>query len=272
MKTTRKKLVKWTAVLLSTYVIIGVTLYFIQEDIIFHPTQLSPDYHYQFSVPFKEEEITYSKTEKISLVKFYPTDSTRKGIVIYFHGNKDNVNHYARFANNFTKHGFEVWIEDYPEFGKSTGERSEKILYEQAEKIYLLATEQYHSNNVIIYGRSFGTGIAAYLASIKACKQVILETPYYSLPDIYNTYLPIYPIQKMCKYQLPTYQYMKSINAPVLIFQGKKDWVVPYSSALKLKPLLKPGDEFVEIDNKGHHNLPDFPAYHQKLDTVLNKL
>ena len=54
---------------------------------------------------------------------------------------------------------------DYPGFGKTTGDLTEKKLYMEAMLVYKLAKTHFSKDRIIIYGRSFGTGIAAELAS-----------------------------------------------------------------------------------------------------------
>ncbi len=266
----KKKLFRWLKVIIIIYCTIGIALYSLQDYFLFHPKILPRDYKYQFNVPFEEVDIAFSKTDTINMVKFFPKDSVRKGIVLYYHGNKENINRYAKFADNFTKHGYEVWMEDYPGYGKSTGERTEKKLYEQAKVIYELAVSKYKSDSIIIFGKSLGTGIAAYAASQEKCKRLILETPYYSIPALFGSYAPIYPTTRMSKYKIPTNEYLQEVNVPVTIFHGTDDWVISYGNASKLKTVLKPTDEFVTIENGTHHNLNDFPLFRQKLDSLLN--
>jgi alpha-beta hydrolase superfamily lysophospholipase len=230
---------------------------------------LPSNYAYHFNVPFEEIRIPVNETDTISLLKFLPKDSLPLGVVIYFHGNMENINHYAMFASNFTQWGYEVWMEDYPGFGKSTGICNEKKLYKQAEQVYLLAASRFNKKQIVIYGKSFGTGIAAYLASVKNCRQLILESPYYSIPDLFSCYLPIYPTERMSKYKIPTWQYLQEVQVPVTLFEGTQDGVVPYRCASKLKDVLKPADEFVIIDKGTHHDLNNFSLFHQKLDSLL---
>ena len=41
--------------------------------------------------------------KKISILfSFFHRDSIPKGVVLYFHGNHDNINRYAKYAENFT--------------------------------------------------------------------------------------------------------------------------------------------------------------------------
>ena len=126
------------------------------------------------------------------------------------------------------------------------------------------------SDSIIIFGKSFGTGIAAYVASEKKCQQLILETPYYSIPALFGSYAPIYPTTRMSIYKIPTYQYIQQVKVPVTIFHGTDDGVIPYSNAARLKAVLKPTDEFITIEKGTHHNLNDFPLFRQKLDSLLN--
>ncbi|MEO6548104.1 MAG: alpha/beta fold hydrolase [Ferruginibacter sp.] len=264
------KVLRWIKVIVLLYGIIGIALYYSQEYILFHPTPLPRDYHFNFNGTFAETDIPFNQTDTLNLVKFFPAGTIRKGVVIYFHGNKDNINRYAKFAGNFTKQGYEVWMEDYPGYGKTIGERTEKILYAQAEQVYKLAATKFKKDSIIIYGKSLGTGIATYVASRNDCKQLILETPYYSIPDIFAGYAFMYPTERMITYKIPTYEYLQEVKVPVTIFHGTNDWVIPYRCAIKLKMFLKSSDQFITIDNGRHNNLNDFPLFHQKLDSLLS--
>ena len=128
----RKIIFRWLKVIIILYCAIGITLYYLQEKFLFHPEELSAAYVYHFDVPFEEINIPFNKTDTINMVKFFPKDTVRRGVVLYFHGNKQNIERYAKFAVNFTSLGYEVWMEDYPGFGKSVGDRTEKKLYEEA--------------------------------------------------------------------------------------------------------------------------------------------
>jgi pimeloyl-ACP methyl ester carboxylesterase len=159
---------------------------------------------------------------------------------------------------------------DYPGYGKTTGKLTEDNLYLQAGEVYKLANSKFGKDSIIVYGKSLGSGIASYLASKKLCKRLILETPYYSMPDLLGSYAPIYPTGTMAHFKLPTGEYLKEVNVPVTIFHGNADWTIPYRCAARLKQFLKPGDEFVTIDKGSHNDLNEFALFHEKLDSVLS--
>ena len=266
----RKILFRWIKVLVLLYSIIGIALFYLQEYFLFHPAKLAASHVFNFNVPYKEINISFNEIDTVNMVQFFPKDSARRGVVLYFHGNKQNIERYAKFAASFTKNGYEVWMEDYPGFGKSTGVRTEKKMYEQALVIQKMALSKYGQDSIILYGKSFGTGIAAYVAAQTNCKRLILETPYYSIPNLFGCYAFIYPTQRMSTYKIPTNEYLQNVNYPVTIFHGTSDGVIPYRCAAKLKTALKPTDEFITIEEGTHHNLAGFDLYKNKLDSLLN--
>ena len=266
----RKLIFRWLKVIILIYSIVGIALFYLQEKFLFHPEKLSNAYVYHFKVPFEEVNIPMNETDTVNMIKFFPADSVRKGIVIYFHGNRQNIERYAKFANNFTKDGYEVWMADYPGFGKSTGERTEKKMYEQALQVQKMAAAKFGKDSIIIYGKSLGTGIAAYVASQSNNKRLILESPYYSIPSLFSCYAPIYPNGKMSTYKIPTNEFLADVKYPVTIFHGTDDGVIPYRNAARLKKILKPADEFITIEKGTHFNLATFDLYTKTIDSLLN--
>jgi uncharacterized protein len=265
----KKKIYKWLKILSVIYVVGGMALYFLQDFILFHPVTLKRSHQYDFPQPHKDISIPINNSDTLNLVDFSSTDTVTKGVVLYFHGNKKNISWYAKYIPHFTRHGYEVIMIDYPGYGKSTGKLTEKKLYEWAKLVYTMAHTRFPAEKIIIYGKSMGTGIAAQLASIRDCKRLILETPYYDFPSLIKSYLPVYPVRWMLHYDLPTYQYIQDVAAPITIFHGTSDWTVRYKNSKRLKPLLKPGDELVTIKGGSHNNLYNYRQMVEKLDSVL---
>jgi pimeloyl-ACP methyl ester carboxylesterase len=253
-------------VLLILYFAGGVILYFVQDLILFHPKKLSADHQFSFTQPFKEINLLF-ENRNLDLIQF-TTGQPRKGIVLFFHGNMQNVEHYNQYPELFTRNNYEVWMMDYPGFGKSTGTRTEEVLYSEAEEVYALALQSIHSDSIIIYGKSIGTGIAAFLAAKRKSKQLILETPYYSIASLGRHYFPIYPVSMLLKYSFPVGKYLKQIEQPVTILHGTDDEIVPYRQSKKLKEENK-SVNLVTINNGSHNNLTGFPLFQSTIDSLL---
>ena len=266
----RRKIIRWITVITFFYCSIGIALFYLQGKFLFHPQPLPKDYVFKFEIPFKEATIPMNARDTLSLVQFFPEIPAPRGVVLYFYGNRGNVNYYAKYVTNFTKKGYEVWIPDYPGFGKTNGKLSEEMMYKEATEVYKLARSKFMVDSIIVYGKSLGTGFAAYIAAKQECRRLILETPYYSIPDLFSSYAPIYPTNRMSHFKFPVGEYLKDVEEPVTIFQGASDGVIFYRNASKLKNVLKSGDEFITIEKGSHNNLNDFPLFHAKLDSVLN--
>ena len=266
-----KKIFNWIVILISIYVAGGAGIYFLQDKFLFHPVILPADYHYKFDKPFREIDLTVTKEKNLSIVEFTVPDSMRRGVVLYFHGNMLNINRYAPYASYFEKHGYEVWMMDYPGFGKSTGPRTEQIICDDALRLYTMARARFDPENIIIYGKSIGTGVASQLASEVNCKRLILETPFYSIEALAKHYFFIYPVPLMARYKFPIYQYFKRIKAPITIFHGLRDEIIPYRQAKRLAELNKKNVELITLDKGRHNNLAEFMLFHQKLDSLLRK-
>lgn len=253
--------------LISIYLIGGLLVYFLQEKIMFHPTSLPPDHKFSFDQTYEEMNLPF-QGNNLSIVKFKPA-SDRKGIILFFHGNMDNVERYKNYPAYFLRSHYEVWMIDYPGFGKTTGPLSEKILYEEALTMYDIASQDIHSDSIIIYGKSIGTGIASYTAAHRHCGRLILETPYYSMLSLAKHYFPIYPVNWMIRYILSIHDYLKNLSIPVTIFHGRQDEIVPYHQSEKLKKEI-PSIELVTIDQGSHNDLCTFDLFQKKLDSLLH--
>ncbi len=267
-KTVVQKIKAWLKIIVPLYIVGGIALYFLQEKLLFHPEKLPADHVFNFQIPFKEINLPVNNEKNLSIVQFTVPDSICKGVVLYFHGNRENIERYAPYATNFTKNNYEVWMIDYPGFGKSTGKQSEQILYDDAAILYQMARTKFSKDSIIIYGKSIGTGIAAQLASVKDCKRLIVETPYYSMDALVSRYAFIYPVNWMASYHFPNYSYFKKIETPITIFHGTNDKVIPYKHSVRLAN-ENPGVQLVTIDKGEHNNLNDSPLFHQQLNALL---
>jgi|SRR5688572_24922883 len=265
----KKKIFFWARIIIIVYCLIGILIYYFQEKLIFHPEILAKNHQFNFPFAFKEVNIPYNEQSTINIVQFLPADSVVKGVVLYFHGNGQNISKYAPHAPLFTKNNYEVWMIDYPGYGKSTGELTEKTLYDWAMVFYKLARARFPKDKIILYGRSLGTGIASQLASVRDCKAVLLEAPYYSLASLAATKAPIYPVIQMMRYEFPTWKYLQEVTAPVIIFHGTNDELIPISQSKRLKPFLKKNDELIPVENAGHNNVMYYESYAKKLDSIL---
>ncbi len=248
------------------YVMLCLLAYWGQELVVVHPVKLSPGHAFQFRFPFHERMLRTPDGAELNVLWFKAPHS--RGVVVYYHGNADNLVRWGQISNDIVTKGYDFVVWDYRSFGKSTGKVSEAILLQDAQLVYNFAKEHYPETRITVFGRSLGTGPASYIAAHNHPQRLILETPYYNFEDLATHYVPFLP-HLVLRYHFNTNLWLAQVRCPVHIFHGTADGVVPYHSGQKLEKLLKPGDTFTTIPEGTHHNLGEYFAYQQQLKQIL---
>ena len=242
----------------------GILLYMFQERLIFLPTKLPESYAYSFEHSFEEFNLETPDLARLNALQFKVTDP--KGVILYFHGNAGDLSRWGEVVSIFPALGYDVIVMDYRTYGKSTGKLSKQALLDDANRFYEHTKTMYSEKDIILYGRSIGSGIASYLASKHAPRQVILESPFYSLEAIAKKRFPILPISKLLRYNLNSYEYLQELSAPISILHGDEDKVIPISSGRKLfESIPAPSKSFYKIPGGGHNDLDTFSEFHEAL-------
>jgi alpha-beta hydrolase superfamily lysophospholipase len=264
----KKRLKNVVKMLLVLYVMIGASLYFLQEKLLFLPTELPQDYQYEFAYPYDEVFLTPEEDVSINAVHFKTENP--KGVILYFHGNAGDLSRWGLISEFFVAKDYDVFIMDYRTYGKSKGKLSEQAFYNDAQYCYDYLLKQYQESEITVYGRSLGTGISTFLASKNNPKQLILETPYYSILDVAKHRFPVFPVSLVLKYTFPSNAFIVDVKCSITMFHGTDDRVVPYASAEKLKA-VSPKDKttFITIEGGSHNNLIEFEDYSKGIDDLL---
>jgi hypothetical protein len=198
-----KKLIKFFKIIgiiiLVLYVSICALLYFNQDDLLFHPQPTSkqevieilnqyPEFD-TLSFVMKDGNRTYGYISKYTIEDKLP-------LVLYFGGNAEEVSHLADFKKYFPN--TIMVLMNYRSFGLSQGKISEQTMFSDALEVYdnLIANPRVDVNNVIVMGRSIGTGVATYVSSQRKTNATVLITPYENMIDVMDEFL----ITQIAKY------------------------------------------------------------------------
>jgi fermentation-respiration switch protein FrsA (DUF1100 family) len=264
----KRRLKRAVQILVVLYVMIGASLYVFQEKLLFRPTVLAQDYSFQFSQAFEEVFLKTNDGARLNAIHFKVENP--KGVILYFHGNAGDLSRWGLITEYFVEKDYDVFVMDYRTYGKSTGKLSEAVLYSDAQLCFDYLKEQYAESDITLYGRSLGTGIATHLAGNNSPKQLVLESPYYSIADVAQSRFPIFPVKRLLKYQIPTHEFITEVKCPITIFHGTDDAIVPFKSGEKLYTSISNTKvQFIRIESGSHHNLIDFDAYHTTIDKLL---
>lgn len=165
----------------------------------------------------------------------FESKSPASPLLIWHHGNGGNLTHRAEPAAELARLGISVLVFDYRGYGKSQGRPSEKGLYLDALAVYdYVVSERLGTpERIFAYGESLGGPYAAYLASKRSVRGVILENSFHSAGDVASRVYRV-PIGLLLGNSLATADHLMKAKVPVLVMHGRNDRVIPLASALRL--------------------------------------
>lgn len=257
--------------IIAIYSIIVVSGNMLQTNLIFYPGKLPKDYRFDLRDSNEELSLNTTDGEEINAL-FYP--GSKKEVILYFHGNAGDLSNWQYISEDFTNLGYNFLIIDYRGYGKSSGTITEKGLYADAEAAYqfLIDEKRFRPDDIIIYGRSIGTGVAVELAIRHAVKGLILEAPYTSLKTLANEKMPFLLPSLFLRFHFDNIGKINSVKSPVLFIHGGKDTLIPPSHTDKLHEHFRGKKKKVIIQNGSHNDLNDFAGYHEALIKVIPEL
>ena len=257
-------------IILIVYASISIALYYLQDYMLFKPEKLPQDFQFNYeNQDFEEHNLETRDGAVINGILFKPKGESN-GIVLYLKGNSKSIKGWGKFAVDFTRHDYSVFMVDYRGFGKSTGRRSQKAIKRDLQEVYNKLKERTPEEHIILYGRSLGSGFAAKLASINNPRLLILDAPYYSLTKVTARYMPFMPLSLLMKYPLPTYKWLKYVQCPIHIIHGTHDKLIPYKSSVKLSQVNPKRTKLHTVIGGGHKNLNNFESYHKMIEEIIN--
>ena len=253
-----------------TFLGVGLLLfYFFQERFIFlNGKKLPQNYVYDFPRPFKEVNLKTQDNQTINALHFKLENP--KGIILFFHGNKGNLERWGAIVPYLLDYGYEVFVMDYRNYGKSTGNFNEERMYKDALLAYDHLTKKISENQIVVYGRSLGATFATEVGANRNPKHIILEAPFYNLERATQFYFILSP-SFLLKYHFKTHEKIGNIKSPVTFFHGNKDRTTSHKQSKELFHLVNSiQKEFVTVDTGTHHNLKEYKIYQKKLRQILD--
>lgn len=249
------------------YLAICCFFYFSQDDLIFRGIRYPIGYQYNFQAAYKEYNIKTADGDTLNGILF--TTQKPKGLIFYLHGNGGTIDSWHTVVFHYNKLGYDVFMPDYPGYGKSTGHiKSQQQLFDAVKMAYQHVKTLYPENQIVILGYSIGSGPAAWLASQNHPRRLVLLAPYYSLADEAKTLYPFLP-SFILKYQFNTYKYIQHATAPITIFHGDADELIDHTSSIRLKKYFKPGDKLIILKGQQHNGIDENGDYLDSLKKIL---
>ena len=242
-------------------------VFIIQDKLIFKPEKLAQDFEYKYDAPFEELFFDVAEGIRINGLHFYCTEP--KGVILYLHGNSRSIKGWAKYAKDFYRYGYDVVLVDYRGFGKSTGKRAEKEMLADIQFVYETLSKKHQEHDILVYGRSLGSGFACKIAADNSPRYLILDAPYYSFLKAMERFTPFLPHRLFLRYHLRTDRWIRKVNCHTYIIHGTKDRLIPISHSEKLQKISPHKITLIRIHGGRHNNLPSFPEYHNFIRDIL---
>lgn len=255
-------------------VVVRWLVQYYEPQLAFFPTKGEDATPAAYGVPFAPLTITTADDERIRV--WHLPHATARAQVVYFHGNGGNLSMWSEIVVAIARQGFDVIAFDYRGYGLSTGSPTEGGLYSDADAVLALAHGRLRRADVpmIYWGRSLGTTVAAYAATVRKPDGLILEAGFPSMRSVVRRNPVMLAASWFATYQFPTARYLASVPVPILVLHGDRDSVIPYQLGRELFEAIPGPKQFVTVKGGDHNDAapPDAAAYWAAVDTFTRTL
>jgi uncharacterized protein len=232
------------------FVLVCAVLFFTQRSLIYYPQPRSNR--------FASTLLTLQTETGTVHVSSRPSDGPNA--VIYFGGNAEDVSaDVPDLIETFP--GDAIYALHYPGYGGSSGRPTERGILMDALALYDQVRGQHA--NIILIGRSLGTGVAVHVASLRPVVELVLVTPFDSLGDAAAANYPFLPVRWLLQDKFESWRYAPKVTAPTRIIVAGDDEVVPRASTERLRTRFKSGVvvSYTVIPRAGHNTISDNPEF-----------
>ena len=217
------------------YLVILLLAMFFEESLIFFPSKYpNGDWSPQ---GLTVEDAQFTAADGTKLHGWYVPHGKPLAQVLFFHGNAGNLTHRIDVLRELHRRvGVAVLIVDYRGYGKSEGKPNEAGILQdgRAARKWLAERAGITENDVVLMGRSLGTGVATDLTTDVKPKALILENAFTSMPDVAGVHYPFLPVQLAMSTRLNSREKIASYHGPLLQSHGTIDEVIPFELGQKL--------------------------------------
>ena len=229
----------------------------LENQFVYFPPRYPEGFVSPESYGLRVEEVWISTEDGVRLNAWYlPSPDSRK-VLVWFHGNAENIGHGLGQLKAFTRLGANVLSIDYRGYGKSDGSPDEVGVYRDAEAAYLYLVQQRHvePGNIILYGHSLGGAVAIDLASRHESGGLIVESSFTTGREMARRMFLIPFFEYLPKTRFDSLAKIALVRTPVLVVHGTRDDVIPFSMGQRLYEAAREPKAFLEVDGAGHDSI-----------------
>jgi pimeloyl-ACP methyl ester carboxylesterase len=187
-----------------------------------------------------------------------PCEDGGNKVVIYFHGNAEDIGLAFDLLYMFgAEMQMHVMAVEYPGYGLyKTSKPDEEKMKEDCDAIYDYLTQVVgiKESDIILWGRSMGSGPTSYLASRKQAHSLLLMSPYMSIRDAAKSLLGWASFLTVIVYErFRNIDLIAEAKCPVFFLHGQKDSLIPHQHSVELNRVC-PSISYLHLPPEMDHN------------------
>ncbi len=247
-----RALISIVAAVVLAYAAFLVLLYFLQPRFVYFPLrtiEMTPA-----ARGLRYEQVRIRTDDGVTLRGWFVPAEAARATVLFLHGNAGNISHRLDSLAIFGQLRLSTFIIDYRGYGESEGHPTEQGTYRDAVAAwrYLVEQRKISPDRIVLFGRSLGGAVAAWLAVRQTPAALIVESTFVSAPDFAAELYPWLPVRLIARFDYNTAQSLRQVKCPVLVVHSRSDDIVPFAHGRRLFEAANPPKQFLEID--GGHN------------------
>jgi abhydrolase domain-containing protein 17 len=172
--------------------------------------------------------------------------------ILFSHGNAEDLGHLDSFIRRMHEEGFSVLAYDYRGYGLSgQAQATAGGVVRDIEAVYRYAVDslQLDPRQIILHGRSVGSGPSVQLAADHPVGGLIIESGFTSAYRVITRW-GILPFDRFKNARL-----LADVEAPVLIIHGSKDRIIHPRHGRDLYRAANEPKHYWEVNGAGHNDL-----------------